>query len=174
MSRSTYEYFVIAILIGIGTPVFAIWGALDGEKMAKVAYPAPVQAAPAKTFDAAALFLANGDNISKGEALFKANCVSCHGDLADGQGPAAKALTPPPRNFLSAQEKWTRGRQPQDIYLTISNGSPGTGMAGFSAMLKPEDRWALVHYLGSLSGVQGQFEPVVEAKFDELKKLSGF
>jgi mono/diheme cytochrome c family protein len=173
MNRTTLEYMIMALFIGLGTPVFAIWGALDGEKLALVAYPKPKAEVATTAFDPKAVFLTSADNVAKGEALYKANCISCHGENADGQGPAAKALTPPPRNFLSADERWTIGRNPQEIFLAISKGSPGTGMAGFSAMLKPEDRWAIVHYLGTLSGVQGQYEPVAETSFDELRKLSG-
>jgi mono/diheme cytochrome c family protein len=163
----------MALCIGLGTPVFAIWGALDGEKLAAVAYPKPVETAAPQSFDAKSVFVANADNVAKGEALYKANCIACHGENADGKGPAAIALTPPPRNFLSATEKWTYGRSPREVFTAISKGSPGTGMAGFSAMLKPEDRWAIVHYLGTLGGLKGQFEPASEAHFDELRKLSG-
>jgi hypothetical protein len=36
-------------------------------------------------------------------------------------------------------------------------------MVGFSNNLSVQDRWALVHYLGTLPGVSGQFKPVDEA-----------
>lgn len=173
MNRKTFEFFIIALLIGLGTPIFAVWGALDGEKLALVAYPAPKAAVVTAQVDLKSIFLANEANLAKGQALYQANCISCHGDKADGQGAAAKALTPPPRNFLDPEAKWTRSRDPADIFLTISQGSPGTGMAGFSAMLKPEDRWAIVHFLGSLPGSKGQYEPIAESRFEELKKASG-
>ncbi len=173
MNRKTFEFFIIALFIGLGTPIFAVWGALDGEKMALIAYPAPKPVAVAAQVDLKSIFLTSEANIARGQALFQTNCISCHGEKADGQGAAAKALTPPPRDFLDPAAKWTRSRDPADIFLSISQGSPGTAMVGFSAMLKPEDRWAIVHFLGSLPGSKGQFEAVAEERFEELKKASG-
>jgi len=174
MNRSTFEYFIIALILGLGTPIFAIWGALDGEKLALVAYPSPKAEAVSPGIDYPSVLIANETNIARGRKIFQLNCVSCHGENGDGMGPAAKALTPPPRNFLDPQAKWTRGRQPADLFTIISKGSAGTGMAGFSAMLKPEDRWAIVHYLGTLPGIKGQFVPVTDSQIENLKTLSGW
>lgn len=173
MNRKTLEYLGIALCIGLGTPIFTVWGMRDGEKLALMAYPPSQPVAVAPQMDLKSVFLATDANIAKGQALFQANCISCHGEKADGQGAAAKALTPPPRNFLDPAAKWTRSRDPAEIFQSISQGSPGTAMVGFSAMLKPEDRWAIVHFLGSLPGSAGQYEAVAEARFDELKKASG-
>ncbi|GAL33880.1 hypothetical protein JCM19240_788 [Vibrio maritimus] len=36
---------------------------------------------------------------SQGETLYKTYCISCHGDKAHGDGPAASALTESPSNI---------------------------------------------------------------------------
>jgi len=36
--------------------------------------------------------------IERGRGIYKVNCVACHGDTGKGDGPAAAALKPPPRN----------------------------------------------------------------------------
>jgi mono/diheme cytochrome c family protein len=38
---------------------------------------------------------------AKGEQTFKAQCVICHGEKGHGDGAAAAALNPKPRNFSS-------------------------------------------------------------------------
>ncbi len=147
------EYLILSVVIAIGTPVCVLWGNLDGQRLADKAYAvkmdtkAPVQ-------NSADMRTVTSENIAKGAALFQKNCTACHGENADGKGPAAIALVPPPRNFTDPNAKWTRSRDPQDIFKTISEGSPGTAMPPFSASLSEEERWDLTHYIGSLPGVK--------------------
>ncbi len=162
------EFFFLALIIGIGTPVAVLWGANDGERMAAEAYPqqkAVAAPAPAQSKD---MYLATPASIAEGKSLFQQNCTPCHGVNADGKGPAAVSLTPPPRNFTDPKAKWTRSRAPLDIFKTLAEGSPGTGMVSFAAALTVPQRWALVHYIGTLPGVTGQFTPIDEATAEKL------
>ncbi len=161
-NRRTLEFFLIAFLIGLGGPIFVLLGVQNGEKLAAVAYPKSNAPVVAPVDYKLVVMGAPGDE-EKGRALFQANCVACHGPLADGKGPAAAMLTPPPRNFMDAKAHWTRSREPKDIYKTLSEGSPGTAMVSFANSLSVQDRWAIVHFLGSLDGLRGQFHPVDEA-----------
>jgi len=43
--------------------------------------------------------LAGAEAVAAGASLFQQNCATCHGTLADGHGPAATGLEPPPANF---------------------------------------------------------------------------
>lgn len=157
---SLKEYGILVLLILIGSPIAWYWGTRDGKELAKNAYdgaPAasaakPAEAAPAAE-DTAAAPASTPESVTRGAALFQANCVACHGTAADGKGAAAAAFTPPPRNFTDPAAKWTRGRAPEQIFATVTNGIEGTGMAGFGAALTEEQRWDLVHYIGSLPGV---------------------
>jgi mono/diheme cytochrome c family protein len=94
--------------------------------------------------------------LARGEALFKQNCTSCHGDGGRGDGPAVATLNPKPRN-LATPDKWTRGHRMTDIFTTVTLGVKGTGMAAFD-FISPADRMALVHYVRSL----GKFEHSAE------------
>jgi len=89
------------------------------------------------------------DLIAKGKDLFRANCSSCHGDNGEGDGSAGVMLNPKPRNFHSLAG-WTNGPKISQIYKTLQDGVPGTGMASFSYM-PPLDRFALIHYVQSFA-----------------------
>lgn len=83
--------------------------------------------------------------VERGKNLYTAQCVSCHGIEGKGDGPAASALVPPPRNFHDA-EGWKIGRKPSQVFKTLKEGVPGSSMGSF-ATLPADDRWALVHYV---------------------------
>jgi mono/diheme cytochrome c family protein len=45
--------------------------------------------------------MAAGDDLATGESLFEAKCQICHGANGRGDGPAAAALNPKPRDFTN-------------------------------------------------------------------------
>ncbi len=85
--------------------------------------------------------------LSKGKSLFDANCAACHGQNGKGDGPAAVALTPRPRDFASPRG-WTNGYALTDIFRTLSEGVKGTAMGSYDT-LSVQDRFDLAHYVQS-------------------------
>jgi mono/diheme cytochrome c family protein len=83
--------------------------------------------------------------LAKGETLFKANCVSCHGESGMGDGPTAATLNPKPRNFHSDQG-WINGRKISQMYKTLQEGIAKSGMASYNYM-PAEDRFDLIHFV---------------------------
>jgi cytochrome c oxidase cbb3-type subunit 3 len=65
-------------------------------------------------------------SVKAGEAVFKANCIACHGiDLKGGIGPNLVDTT------------WIHGGQPQEILHIISVGVPEKGMLTWGPILGP-------------------------------------
>ena len=94
--------------------------------------------------DVAILIHPTPELIAKGKSAFAINCASCHGTSGHGDGPAATALNPKPRNFTEGY--WRYGGGFARIVRTISEGSPGTGMASFTA-IPLDERMAIAHYI---------------------------
>lgn len=89
------------------------------------------------------------------EIYKKMQCTLCHGDTGAGDGPQvptlkdASGLAIRPRDFNTGL--FRGGHTGPDLYLRINNGLAGTPMVPYDdSQLKPEERWALVHYIQSL------------------------
>lgn len=105
--------------------------------------------------------------LTRGQALYGQNCSPCHGPTGHGDGPAAKGLNPPPRNFTQ-NAGWKNGYQKEGIWKTLQEGVKGSGMVAYD-YLPQKDRMALVHYVQSL----GAFDhgPEDPKKLDEMAKM---
>ncbi len=57
--------------------------------------------------------------------LYVSRCAPCHGTLGKGDGPAAGALTPKPRNYTDAT--WQASVKDDDIKKTILYGGAAVG-----------------------------------------------
>ena len=85
----------------------------------------------------------------------KMACAMCHGETGAGDGTQvptlkdAAGLPVRPRDFNTGL--FRGGHTGRDLYLRINNGLPGTPMIPYGDdQMKPEERWALVHYIQSL------------------------
>ena len=82
--------------------------------------------------------------------LYAEKCAACHGDSGKGDGPAGKAMTPPPAPFSTA----LKGRSDSWIATVITKGGPAVGMT--PAMpphptLSGDQVKALVQYIKGLT-----------------------
>lgn len=90
---------------------------------------------------------------SNGQAVFAANCATCHGDTGRGNGPAAMGLEPPPADLSDGA--WTTGDGSLPaIRNTVENGSPGTAMISWRGTLTDAEISAVAEYVHSLGGAR--------------------
>lgn len=89
-----------------------------------------------------------------GQKLFTTHCAACHGEHADGKGPAAVSLqdiwgTPAAPSDLR-QAHLRCGDAPEDLFRVLATGLSGTPMVSFDATLNEEQRWDVIAYLLSI------------------------
>ena len=84
--------------------------------------------------------------ITYGNKIYQAQCAVCHG--AQGLGDGTPGLIPPPRNLVEG--KWKQGGSSKELFITLQEGVEGTSMVSFKH-LSSLDRWALVHYIRSIT-----------------------
>ena len=95
------------------------------------------------------------ENVAQGKALYegKGTCVNCHGAAGRGDGVAAAALNPSPRNFH--HHGFWRHRTEGEVFWAIKNGSAGTGMLAFGSLLTDNEIRTIIQYERSFSGGRG-------------------
>ncbi len=103
---------------------------------------------------------AAAQEVEQGKAVFNGAgaCASCHGPEGKGDGAAAAALNPKPRNLQEGQfaydtDKDGKTGSETDLYNIITNGAApygGSPMMVGRSDLPEADRKALVKYVLSL------------------------
>jgi mono/diheme cytochrome c family protein len=93
---------------------------------------------------------------SAGKAVYTKWCAGCHGDNGAGDGPGAKHMIPPPRDFTGAiyQIRSTpSGQLPTDADLmrSIDEGLGGTAMPGWKSRLSDRQRRDVLAYIKTFS-----------------------
>ncbi len=105
--------------------------------------------------------------ITYGKKFFSTNCSICHGPEGKGDGPSAGGMNPKPRNIVEG--KWTQGNNLTDHFNVVTNGIKGGSMASF-AHFKVADRWALVHYIESITENKSKQDAAAVAEFAKTAK----
>ena len=84
------------------------------------------------------------ETIAEGEALYRTYCALCHGDGGAGDGELAHHYRRMPPLTAPHVLNYPDGF----VYAIIREG--GRNMPRFGDALSVDERWALVHYLGTL------------------------
>jgi cytochrome c oxidase cbb3-type subunit 3 len=79
--------------------------------------------------------------LASGQAIFKANCVVCHGD--HGQGNVGPNLT---------DDYWLHGSKINDLFKTVKYGVLTKGMPTWEKVLSPKQIADVTNYVKSLHG----------------------
>jgi cytochrome c oxidase cbb3-type subunit 2 len=99
--------------------------------------------------------------LARGRQVYsRMKCGQCHGPDGRGDGGAAETHRnsdgTPSHVFDFTWGVYKGGIEPADVYRTLMTGLDGTPMPSYVQSLPDEsDRWALVHYVRSLSRPRG-------------------
>jgi high-affinity iron transporter len=103
-----------------------------------------VAAAPAKAAVTPAM-------LEQGRAIYKANCAACHGDGGKGDGPAAGALKPPPRDHTDAAYMKTLTDKNLADIIVMGGAIKGKPLMPSHPQLRGAELDSLVAFVKSLS-----------------------
>lgn len=118
--------------------------------------PKTNQPKPVLTMNPKRTFPPSEASAAKGKTLFATKgCTACHGNDADGNGPAGAALKDswgePVKPWDFTVGYYKSGPNDADLFRTITTGPYGTPMPGYGPMTSEEERWNLVDYVRSVS-----------------------
>jgi mono/diheme cytochrome c family protein len=105
-----------------------------------------VKAAAAKPAGAAAPAV-----LDRGRALYKANCIACHGETGKGDGPGAGVLKPPPRDHTDRAYMGTLSDKDIGDIIKMGGAIKGKPLMPSNPQINGDDLTALVAYVRSLS-----------------------
>lgn len=98
--------------------------------------------------------LTDGQSMTEGGEIYKANCLACHG--AGGEGGVGPNLT---------DQYWIHGGGISNVFKTIKYGVPEKGMISWKSQLKPVAMQKVASYILSLEGTN---PPNAKAQEGEL------
>jgi mono/diheme cytochrome c family protein len=95
--------------------------------------------------------------LKRGREQYSMYCAGCHGENGDGEGPAARFMSPKPRDFRKGRVKFAATPantlpRDEDLLNTINHGLHGTSMPAWN-LIAHEDKLAIVAYLKTFSEV---------------------
>ncbi|RMF93832.1 MAG: cytochrome c [Nitrospinota bacterium] len=92
-------------------------------------------------------------NAEAGKKIYQQFCASCHGASGRGDGPAAAALNPKPRNFTD--KELMSQKSDERLFNVIKKGGAANGlspvMPPWGASLKDSQIWDLIAYIRTLA-----------------------
>jgi mono/diheme cytochrome c family protein len=132
--------------------------------------PTPREVVP--PIDPRTVLVPSAPLLARGRALYGQLCASCHGAEGRGDGPGAKGLVPPVRNF-TRPEGWKHGPRLADLYRTLEEGLKGSSMASY-AQLPRKDRMALAHQVRTFLAFEpGPEDPAALAALERTFAAAG-
>ena len=89
--------------------------------------------------------------LAKGKAIYKTNCVACHGEGGKGDGPAAGVLKPKPRDHTDAAYMSTLSDKDMADIIRMGGAIKGKPLMPSNPQINGADLDALVAFVRSLS-----------------------
>ncbi len=172
MSKPSPLLHLAAILLLVVPAVFLM---TSGDAPAQVPAGATAPRVPLADFPPVA-----GSAAERGRGVYARYCIGCHGPEGAGDGPAARWLSPPPRNFQSGRFKFRStptGEFPTDADLlrTVTCGLAGSAMPGFPLVPESDRRdvVAYVQHLAALGLARREVDYLVTEEGESYESLRG-
>jgi len=124
----------------IAVLVFQLIGVVRGENRNRP-WKAPARAANSQN-----PVRADDRSLSAGKAIFVKECITCHGESGNGNGPDAADLSTQPPDFAAPA---VTDQSDGELFWKMTQGRKP--MPSFGRMLSDNDRWNLVNYIRSIS-----------------------
>lgn len=134
------RYFAVLAGVAMAVTVACSPGAED-DAPAAAAASAPAAKASAAT----------PEMLEKGRAIYKANCVACHGETGKGDGPGSGVLKPPPRDHTDAEYMNTMSDEEIAKVIQMGGAIKGRPLMPSHPQIRGAEMDALVAYVRSLS-----------------------
>lgn len=97
--------------------------------------------------------ISHADPKAEAKTKFETICAACHGTQGQGDGPAAAALNPKPRNFT--ESAYMKTRTDEQLAKVIKEGGAAAGkspmMAAYGSMLSDDQIKEIVAYIRTLA-----------------------
>lgn len=87
-------------------------------------------------------------NPRDGQAIYEKNCLRCHGEKLDGNGPEGQYLIVRPANFQSVN---SRAKTDWELLITIANGALFSPMHGYRGKLTDQQMLDVLAYIRSVA-----------------------
>jgi mono/diheme cytochrome c family protein len=143
--------FPLASLTLIMALISLAAGGWIGKAGGKIRHPEfrhepPPQPPPDQAADKQNPVATSEASIAEGKALYQPNCVSCHGEVGEGDGTKSDTLKAIPPD-LSNPDMWRQ--KDGALYLKIIEGK--APMPSFRSKFSTHEVWALVNYVRTLA-----------------------
>ncbi|NKQ38429.1 MAG: OmpA family protein, partial [Methanosarcinales archaeon] len=100
--------------------------------------------------------------MATGKEKFDIYCAVCHGFEGKGDGPIVVRKDGSDGPFVAIPPDFTKangrlhGLTDGDMFYSITYGK--NMMGGYDSQVKPEDRWAIIHYIKEMAGISDEFD----------------
>jgi len=81
-------------------------------------------------------------SIARGQKIYVAQCLMCHGKKGNGKGPAGLYLEPKPADFTS---QTVQAQTDGALFWKLTHGN--SPMAAYKDLLTEKERWDLINYI---------------------------
>jgi len=98
----------------------------------------------------------------KGKEKYDIYCAVCHGLKGKGDGSIVVRKDGSDGPFIAIPPDFTKangrlhGLTDGDMFYSITYGK--NMMGGYDSQIKPEDRWAVIHYIKEMAGINDEFD----------------